>query len=216
LSPKSKSRIQMIDLGLLDPHPLNANQMTDELLAKLKANITSSGRYPPLVVRPAPGADSRYQILDGHNRAHVLRQLGNNHAECVVWPCDDRTALLLLATLNRLEGDDVPGLRASLLAELTRLDPEGQLRDLLPESPARVDELLDMLDTDVDAILADLERGVATAQGDTRVISFVVIADDEAAVIEAVDDVASGLSGANRRGRALAVICRSHGGCADA
>jgi ParB-like chromosome segregation protein Spo0J len=216
LSLKGKSRIQPIDLGLLDPHPLNANQMTDELLAKLKANITSSGRYPPLVVRPAPGADGRYQILDGHNRAHVLRQLGNNHAECVVWPCDDKGALLLLATLNRLEGDDVPGLRASLLAELTRLDPEGQLTGLLPESPARVDELLDMLDTDVDAILAELERRVTATQGDTRAISFVVLADDEAAVIEVVDGVASGLSGANRRGRALAIICRSYGEQPDA
>ncbi|MBE3071108.1 MAG: ParB N-terminal domain-containing protein, partial [Planctomycetes bacterium] len=56
----------------------------------------------------------RYQILNGHHRAQALRELGHTHARCDVWEVDDAEARLLLATLNRLEGRDDPGLRARL------------------------------------------------------------------------------------------------------
>ena len=60
----------------------------------------------------------RFEVLDGHQRLSVLRRLGRDQALCYLWPCDDATALVLLATLNRLEGEDVPALRSALLAEL--------------------------------------------------------------------------------------------------
>ena len=70
---------RMISLGDLHPHPLNANVMPDDLREKLKVHISRTGRYPFIVVRPHPEGGDQFQILDGHHRVDVLRELG--HAE---------------------------------------------------------------------------------------------------------------------------------------
>ena len=116
---RGTGRLLRLPLDRLRPHPANANVMDEERLEKLAENIRREGDYPPLVVRPHPEEQGSYQILDGHQRLDVLRRLGHQEATCYVWPCDDRTALVLLATLNRLEGQDDPLKRAELLRELT-------------------------------------------------------------------------------------------------
>ncbi len=181
--------------------------MTEERLEKLTRNIEREGRYPPIIVRPHPNRRRYFQILDGHQRTEVLRRLGHDQALCFPWPCDDETALLLLATLNRLEGEDVPGKRAELLAELNRLMPMETLATLLPEDARAIDDALNLAKLDSEALLADLTRA-ATADGDgLRAIAFAVSRDDEATIEAAVGRVASSLTGPNRRGRALALIC---------
>jgi len=124
--------MEMVTIGLelLRPHPMNSNEMGKDRLAKLARNIKVSGRYPPLIVRPLEG---EYQILDGHHRVQALRQLKHAGARCVVWDVSDEQALLLLATLNRLEGVDQPRKRAALLAELERL--AGGMEGLLARLP---------------------------------------------------------------------------------
>src|SRR5688572_19461091 len=109
---------KMIPLDDLLPHPLNANTMPEDLKAKLRAHIKRTGRYPYLVVRPHPQETAKYQVLDGHHRVGVLRDLGHTEARCDVWDVTDREAKLLLATLNRLQGQDVPIRRAELIHEL--------------------------------------------------------------------------------------------------
>ena len=85
---------------------------------------------------------SRYQILNGHHRAEVLRQLGHTHARCDVWLVGDDDARLLLATLNRLEGRDDPSARARLVARLAEGRPAEDLARLLPEPPDAIERLL--------------------------------------------------------------------------
>ena len=116
---RGTGRLLRLPLDRLRPHPANANVMDEERLEKLAENIRREEDYPPLVVRPHPEEQGAYQILDGHQRLDILRRLGHQEATCYVWPCDDRTALVLLATLNRLEGQDDPLKRAELLRELT-------------------------------------------------------------------------------------------------
>lgn len=87
-----------------------------------------------------------YQILDGHHRRRALDRLGHSAADCVVWEVDEEEALVLLATLNRLEGSDDPRKRGVLLRELSAklaLDA-GKLAGLLPERREQVDRLLAM------------------------------------------------------------------------
>jgi hypothetical protein len=84
----------------------------------------------------------RYQILNGHHRAEVLRQLGHTHARCDVWLVGDDDARLLLATLNRLEGRDDPGARARLVARLAEGRLAADLARLLPEPPDAIERLL--------------------------------------------------------------------------
>ncbi len=107
-SPAVTERLLRVPLDRLRPHPANANLMPPERLDALAENIARTGQYPPLVARPQPDEPEAWQLLDGHQRLDVLRRLGHREALVFAWPCDDETALLLLATLNRLEGEDVP------------------------------------------------------------------------------------------------------------
>ncbi|MFP4144832.1 MAG: ParB/RepB/Spo0J family partition protein [Phycisphaeraceae bacterium] len=142
----TRDNTRVLDLGLdqLRPHPANSNRMPEERLAKLARHIGDTGRYPPLIVRPLPGEPGRYQILDGHHRAQALRRLERTAARCLVWEVDDDDALLLLATLNRLEGSDDPVRRARLVGELHRRRGGKGLSALLPESSEKLRRLLEL------------------------------------------------------------------------
>ena len=130
-----------LPLDQLLPHPDNANAMPDAAFGKLKQHIQTSGRYPPLIVRPYGQV---YQLLDGHHRAKALQELGHVTARCEVWNVDDAEALLLLATLNRLEGRDDPRKRAALLGQLRQSMDVKRLASLLPEDAAKLGRLLEL------------------------------------------------------------------------
>ncbi len=209
-SPRTAAkRLIRVALSRLHPHPQNANRMDDAFLDKLAANIEREGNYPPLIVRPHPQLPGHYQLLDGHQRAATLPRLGFADALCYVWDCDDATALLLLATLNRLAGQDDPRLRAELLRELAAVVSPEQLVALLPEDASALRNELALLDLDLDALLDDLQREISDGDG-LRAITFAVTADDEQVIEEAVNAASAPLDGKNRRGRALAAIARAY------
>lgn len=134
-----------IPLDQLRARSDNANVMPDELLTKLVRHIERTDRYPHLIVRPAAergqGEVGRYEILDGHHRAAALRRLGRATARCEVWDVDDDEALVLLATLNRLQGRDDVLKRADLLEALRERLGEHRLPEWLPEDAQRIERL---------------------------------------------------------------------------
>ena len=198
-----------IPLDRLVPHPLNPNVMPDDLREKLKEHIQSSGRYPPLIVRPLE--NGRFQLLDGHQRADALRELGEESAWCCVWEVSDEEALILLGTLNRLEGQDVPGRRAALIAELEAHHTLAQLARLLPEDEVQLESTLRLLDLDVDGLLQRLteEAGRAAAAG-PQLFSFAIDAEYAPTVEEAIAQAASRCSDRNRRGQALVLLSQKY------
>jgi len=202
-------RLVRVPFDRLRPHPANANVMDEERLEKLAANIAQEGNYPPLVVRPHPEEPGCYQVLDGHQRSQVLKYLRHEEALCYVWPCDDHTALILLATLNRLEGQDDPLKRAELLRELTQLASPEDLAQLLPESAILIHQSLELLDLNLEELLADLEREKGARNG-LRAITFAVSPEDEQVIEQAVRQAEVGLEGSNRRGRALGLVAKSY------
>ncbi|MGB0768001.1 MAG: ParB/RepB/Spo0J family partition protein [Phycisphaeraceae bacterium] len=115
--------------------------MPKALLDKLANEIERTGLYPPVIVRPI---GERYQILDGHHRAVVLERLGHTAVHAVVWPVDDEQALVMLASLNRMRGEDDPRKRAALLAKLCVSMDAGELAKRLPEDVGRVNKLLEL------------------------------------------------------------------------
>ncbi|MFC1573211.1 ParB/RepB/Spo0J family partition protein [Candidatus Eisenbacteria bacterium] len=195
---------QMIPLDDLTPHPLNANIMSDDLRAKLTAHIRRTGRYPHLIVRPHTKDEDQYQVLDGHHRLAILRDLGHTEARCDIWQVDDREAQLLLATLNRLEGQDLPIRRAQLVHELLGSMSIDDLAGLLPETDRQIEELHALLEFPAEEI-ADLLDAEAEEEEKVlpRVISFVVTADQEKLIEEAVELASDGRSGRDRRARGL-------------
>ena len=206
---RESERLVRVPLEQLAPHPANPNVMSDELLEKLAANIALEDNYEPLTVRPQAGEAGCYQILGGHQRKAALERLGHDAALCYVWPCDDETALRLLVTLNRLEGQDDPMMRAKLLQELSALASPEELARLLPEDETTIQRCLDMLDLDLDGLLADLSRDAGPA-ADWRTITFAVAKQDEKEIEDVIAAAAEQIEGVNRRGRALAAVCRAY------
>lgn len=138
----------VLSLDHLDDHPLNANVMSAQAFAKLVKHIDTSGRCPPLIVRPHPREPSRdqgrFQILDGHHRARALRTLGFEEARCEIWDADDARATMLLLTLNRLHGEDDPRKRGQLLTDLALGMDLEQLTQWLPEDASHIEALIQL------------------------------------------------------------------------
>jgi ParB/RepB/Spo0J family partition protein len=129
----------LLPIDRLDPHPLNSNVMPKALMDKLARSIERTGLYPPVIVRPV---GERYQILDGHHRVQVLKRLKRAEVQAVIWPVDEEQAMVMLASLNRMRGEDDPRKRADLVATLSRTMNESDLAKRLPEDVGRVKKLL--------------------------------------------------------------------------
>jgi ParB family chromosome partitioning protein len=194
----------MVPLDDLVPHPLNANVMPDEMLAKLKAHIKRTGRYPHLIVRPHPTEPGKYQVLDGHHRIRVLCELGHREARCDVWDVDDRETKILLATLNRLEGADEPFRRAQLIHELLGEMRADDLAGLLPEDESQIADLHALLEFPADEIADQLAQ---QAEADERrlpvVMTFVVLPEQAELISRAVEAASDGITGRDRKARGL-------------
>ena len=136
--------LKEIPLSELQVHPDNANVMSRDVLGKLKGHIAGHGNYEPLIVRRHPRQGEGYELLNGHHRKLVLEELGYTTASCIVWEVNDEEAMLLLATLNRLTGDDDLRKRAALLEKLTRRYRTATLLAKLPETKERLEKLLEL------------------------------------------------------------------------
>ncbi|MBU1948031.1 MAG: ParB/RepB/Spo0J family partition protein [Candidatus Eisenbacteria bacterium] len=211
MAKKKTAGARMVPLDDLIPHPLNSNVMTETMQEKLKAHIKRTGRYPYLIVRPHPDQPNRYQVLDGHHRIDVLRELGHSEARCDVWEVDDREANLLLATLNRLEGQDVPVRRAQLLHELLGSMSVDDLAGLVPETDRQIEELHALLEFPADEIAELLdEQAEQEEKVLPRVLTFVVTPDQEQTIEEAVELASDGTPGRDRKARGLTNLAKSY------
>ena len=195
---------RMIALDDLVAHPLNSNIMPPDLQAKLRAHIKRTRRYPYLIVRPHPEEPGKFQVLDGHHRIAILRELGHAEARCDVWEVDDREAKLLLATLNRLQGQDQPRKRAELVHELLAEMSVTDLGGLLPETDKQLEELHALLEFPAEEVAALLQEQAEEAEKVLpRVLTFVVSAEQEQLIEAAVEAASDGTPGRDRKARGL-------------
>ncbi len=213
ITPESKRErrlgTSMVPLDDLVPHPLNSNVMSEDLREKLKAHLRRTGRYPFLVVRPHPTIPGKYEVLDGHQRVAILRELGHTEARCDVWDVNDRGAKLLLATLNRLEGQDQPIRRAELIHVLLGEMNLDDLAGLLPETEKQLEELHALLEFPAEEIAALLEEEAENAEKVLpRVMSFVVSPEQEELIEQAVELASDGTPGRDRKARGLTNLAR--------
>jgi ParB family chromosome partitioning protein len=113
--------------------------MTPDMLTRLKKSLERYGVVENLVVRPMP--DHLFEVLSGNQRLRVLDEMGCINAPCVVVNLDDAQARLLAQALNRIQGEDDPGMKAELVREvLESIDLEDVL-SLLPETEDSLEEL---------------------------------------------------------------------------
>ena len=211
LHPGARIGARQIPIDRLRAHPLNSNVMPEDLREKLKAHIRSSGRYPFVVVRPHTSEPDVFEILDGHHRVEVLRELGHTDVRCDVWNVDDQEAKLLLATLNRLQGQDSPIRRAQLLHELLGELPLSDLAGLLPETDKQIEELQALLQFPADDIAALLaEQAKEEEKVLPRVITFVVTPEQEETIERAVELASDGTPGRDRKAKGLFNLAQTY------
>jgi len=172
--------IEPIALDALHAHPRNSNVMPAELFDKLVRHLERTDHYPPLIVRRH---GEGYQLIDGHHRAAALRRLGRTHARCVVWDVDDDETLLLLATLNRLQGTDDPRKRAALLRELSEKHAAATLAAMVPDSPQRLERLVAL------ASEAPAPRPAHVTEGIPVAVHFFLLPDEKRALEAALASI---------------------------
>ena len=141
---KSEGKIKSITLSKLLAHPDNPNVMSDATFRKLVRNIERTGLYEPIVVRRHPAEEGSFQVINGHHRVKALEQLGRKEADCVVWDVDDEQTAVLLTTLNRLAGSDIPAKKIELLKKLTERMGTAQLTKLLPQTAKQIERLTNL------------------------------------------------------------------------
>src|SRR5207249_2985010 len=80
--------LREIELSKLDSNPWQprATQPTDEELAELMNSIKAVGQKMPILVRPDPKREGRFQIGDGAMRRLVTGKLGMKTIMAMVQP----------------------------------------------------------------------------------------------------------------------------------
>ena len=197
-----KQITQSIELSKLVAHPANPNKMSDTTFRKLVRNIGRTGLYEPIIVRPHPKEKDKFQIINGHHRVKALVKLGKKEADCVVWEVDDEQTAVLLATLNRLTGSDVPAKKIELLKQLKERFDSVDLAKILPQTAKQIERLTN-LKLDLVPVKFDAETFAVP-------LVFFVTAEQNKIIEQALSEVntLSGQTKAQRRAAAITEIAK--------
>lgn len=95
--------VRRVPLRAIVPNPLQPRrEFPEEELAELAGSIRENGLLQPLVVRPAPGAEGRFELVAGERRLRAIRSLQWEDVAAVVREVSDET-LLVLALVENLQ-----------------------------------------------------------------------------------------------------------------
>ena len=71
---------QLIDVKSIGPNPQQPRKIFSAgELAGLAQSIKENGLLQPLLLRPAPKAPGRYELVAGERRLRAVRKLGHSH-----------------------------------------------------------------------------------------------------------------------------------------
>lgn len=197
---------QEIPIELLIEHPENSNYIDPLTSQKLRHHIECTGRYEPLIVRPHPSENGKYQVINGHNRLRTLKTLKYKTANCLVWYVDDNQTRLYLATLNRLSGTDTPERRAMLIENLLGSFSKDELSSMLPENENQIEELRQLTHPELDELG---KKGIITKDMKIPVIITFILEQPEAKELDlALGLIISTDEGILPRSKALVTLAR--------
>ena len=113
------NQVQLIPINQIRPNPKQPRQHFDPAaLEALASSIRTSGLMQPIVVRPAAGLDSAYQLIAGERRWRAAQIVGLATIPAVVRDVDDRTAAEFSLVENLQREDLNPIERAEAFARL--------------------------------------------------------------------------------------------------
>jgi len=132
--------IILIKTDLIKPNEWNPNIVSEDILAKLRAEIGQKGLTQPIIVR---SSGSGYEIVDGYHRWLICRDLGWQEIPCIIQDFSDTEAKIKTLQLNYMRGSAVPVKLAFLIHDLSR---EIKLEDLAKRLPYEEVQLMDNLE----------------------------------------------------------------------
>ena len=87
-------------------HPFHIDKESSEFL-ELVDSIRENGIIQPVLVRPLPDGDGKYEIISGHCRTEAARVVGLQNIPIVVVSVDDYTATKLMTHSNISGRDEI-------------------------------------------------------------------------------------------------------------
>lgn len=108
LEPASApSETNRLPLAAIVPNPLQPRRVfADAELDELVGSIRENGLLQPLVVRPAPGAAGRFELVVGERRFRAVTRLGWEDVPVIIRDATDET-LLVLAMVENLQRESL-------------------------------------------------------------------------------------------------------------
>lgn len=101
--PEPGVKAKMLAVSSIAPNPYQPRrEFAEEDLQELTASLRESGLLQPIVVRPAPDGNGRYELVAGERRWRASMRLGWTEIAAVIKEMDDRT-LLILALVENLQ-----------------------------------------------------------------------------------------------------------------
>jgi len=139
--------VVQIAVEALSANSWNVNRMSPGMMKKLAAYLKREGLVEPIVVRPHPTHDGRFEILGGFHRWTICKeQLGYQTVPCVVLKgLDDRRAKILSVNLNSMKGETVPSLLSDLLHDLQQGMPLDDMALTLPYDAGEIVDVLSLM-----------------------------------------------------------------------
>ena len=225
--------IRMVGIDDIEGNKWNPNSMEAEFFEALTTEVKANGMPQPILVRPHPEKEGKFEIVDGEHRWKSSRIAGKKRIAVVVVPYTETEAKVRTLAMNGLRGQNIPIRLARLLVDLHKEYSPQQVRQMTgigEEEQTSVLSLLQVPDfkpgDGVKLSAQDVERpiGVNLLLMPDEHQSYTVAmkkamkyaGDDVTALIghevadyDAAMKAAMGIAGAKLRNVALAVICQT-------
>jgi ParB family chromosome partitioning protein len=103
----AEGEVRRVPVRAIVPNPLQPRKdFTADELKELAASIRENGLLQPLVVRPSPDQDDRFELVAGERRLRAVDELGWDDVPVLVRKVDDE-ALLVLALVENLQREEL-------------------------------------------------------------------------------------------------------------
>ena len=216
-------RLEIVDLGLIDPDPLHVRKViSDEGLKGLTNAVRQLGLIQPIIVRPAGG--QRYQVIVGERRRLAALQAGETAVPVIVRTCSDEEALEIrvfenigLGVRSALEPREMANAVQAIAARFASAEEAAQYFGRAPTWLAqataaaklseKVSALLDSGKISSTGAAVQLEKLARKneAKAESLIEQIAQLPDGEKISKKVVDDVLSGESGRPRKDEERAV-----------
>lgn len=216
-------RLEIVDLGLIDPDPLHVRKaISDEGLKGLTNAVRQLGLIQPIIVRPAGG--QRYQVIVGERRRLAALQAGETAVPVIVRTCSDEEALEIrvfenigLGVRSALEPREMANAVQAIAARFASAEEAAQYFGRAPTWLAqataaaklseKVSALLDSGKISSTGAAVQLEKLARKneAKAESLIEQITQLPDGEKISKKVVDDVLSGESGRPRKDEERAV-----------